>query len=301
MTQSTQSTLSVDGHEFPVAVHPDCELGSRTVLNTTVANGMWSGSLLHALEPVVPEFRALPEPYTYQFAGQIGYEPDTGKLSVCYGQGRLQNAAGPIPTVPIAHVIGSLDEFIRVCGRVQFQGSVPVGLTLESGGQVALPASASDVSTHSDAEITLGDSSMRLALDHTGVPDLAEEFLSHLPANGFGTNTHSSGPLLRFWNEDGGRQGTTPLVTAEKYLSREQAILYPGHVYYLPKPGYAGLRIATARPALMRSPVGAGVLKLIPLGRLVGTADAFVATALALRTTGALPVSIRGLRPADLK
>lgn len=301
MSASKRSTVSIGGHGFPVAMNPECVLESRVSVSTTVANGMWSGSLLHAREAVSPAFGSLPDPYTYQFPGQIGYEPDTGKLSLCYGQGRLQNAVGPIPTVPIAHVVGPLDEFARVCGRVQFQGTVSLELALEPAGPFALPASGRDISTHADVELRLGDSTINVALDYNGVPELAEEFLGHLPAVGFGTNTHSSGPLLRFWNEVGGQQGTTPLATAEVYMSRAQAILYPGYVYYLPKPGYAGLRIATARAALMRSSVGAGVLKLIPLGRFVGAADDFVATAEHLRTTGALPMRIRRLDPSDLQ
>ncbi len=272
-------------HRAPVSVDL---LKAALPLAVHLLQEEWSGAFLRSVERVIPlgagcSDRSEP----YQAAGRLYLEPISGSLAVCYGQGRLQEAATLLPAIPVADIMGDLTEFADACRSVQF-----TGVTELRAGPVREDAAADP-----PAETLRTRIRMRLAgaeaiadLLEAERPGLCAAFAAKLPLTGVATNTHSSGPLVRFWNEAGGAQGETPLQLAAEEGATGQSVLYPGYVYYLPKPGVSGIRVPFREPTIMRSAVTGGGLELIPLARMRGDWDGFREAAGRLRWEGALPM-----------
>jgi hypothetical protein len=134
--------------------------------------------------------------------------------------------------------------------------------------------------------VTLGDVKATARLLEAESPHVTASFVKLLPLVGQATNTHSSGPLVRFWNPAGGPEGETPLELGED--DSGQVILYPGFLYYLPTPPWRGIRIAAREATVMKGAVGGGgSTRLVPLARMEGDWSAFSEAAATLSTSGA--------------
>jgi hypothetical protein len=250
----------------------------------------WSGAFLSSRSGIsggVPVGSADVQPY--QYPGGVYFEPGDGRVSICYGPGRLMDGFGPLRSSLLGEIIEPVSALASVCTRAQFDGPLQVkGCLVDTIGEVE-----QETSIGTRVLFTLADTAAEAVLFDDALPHLAASFARSLPASGTVTNTHSSGPLMRFWNETGGVQGVTTLEYSQDEGAAAQSILYPGHIYYLTKPTHAGLRITLTAPAIMRSPSGGPGLTLIRLGRLVGDWAAFADTAEQLQVTGEKTMTIR--------
>ena len=270
-------------------------LRAQLPLTVRLVQDQWSGALLSSGDGIALDGSALDAPVPYQHPGLLALDAEDGTLSLCYGQGRLQNGLGLRPTVPLAEVVEPLDELVRRCHAVQFEGEAELRVEAVEG-EPPVPAPCDPDAPRITIEIDGAQASARVL---TGTcPRVTAALLGTLPLVGRATNTHSSGPLVRFWNPDGGEQGETPLDLPAEEEARAQAVLYPGFVYYLPKPGFRGFRMALEHATSMRSPVGNGVLRLVPVAQLEGDRGALAAAAAGLRARGALPMRIAPLATA---
>lgn len=262
-------------------------------LTATVLQEEWSGAMLKTVDPVVPELDATGAiPEFYQSPGRLYFEVRSGALALCYGPGRLQTAAAPQPTVAIAEVTSAESEFARVCGMVQFEGATALVIE-ESSDAAAAPSHASP----SDGRVRIvldgvAASASLLSVEH---PTICASFRSKLPMAGVATNTHSSGPLLRFWNEAEETQGETVLDLPANEAELTQTVLAPSYIYYLPKVGFRGIRIPFRHPTVMRSAVIGGGMGLIAVARFDGDWSAFRAAAERLRWEGALKIRFESI------
>jgi hypothetical protein len=287
--------LTLGGAEFaarPLASRSPAALAlleRRLPLTVTMLQDQWSGALLTSPERIPLDGAALDPPAPYQHPGLLALDAAVGTVSLCYGQGRLQDGMALRPTVPVAEVVEPLDALAERCHAVQFEGEAELMLEAVAGEP---PAAATADPDAPRIAIEL-DGARAVARLLTGAfPGVTADLLRALPLYGRATNTHSSGPLVRFWNPDGGEQGETTLELPAAEEARGQAVLYPGYVYYLPKPGFRGFRMALDEATAMRSPVGNGVLRLVPVAQLEGDREAIGAAAAGLRARGALPMHI---------
>lgn len=271
---------------------PQAAEALRAVLpqSFTILQEEWSGAFVKGVERVIPagvECRDAPEPY--QAPGRLYLDPQAGSLAICYGPGRLQTAVGLVPVLPVAEVVGALAPLADACRAVQFDGATTVrisGMDAEPGPT----ASARPEGTR--LAVTLAGARVAATLLENECPDICRNLLKRLPVSGVATNTHSSGPLVRFWNATGGAQGETPLDPSPEDLRLVQTILVPGSLYYLPKMGFRGLRIPFREPTIMRSAISGGGGELIAIARFEGDWSSFREAAARLRQEGALPMGL---------
>lgn len=249
----------------------------------------WSGEVFRI--GVGLRLPAADQPVAYQHPGLVVVDPESDSLGVCYGQGRLQDGFGPLRAVPLAQIGGDLAALARFGVDLQFRGAT----------EVVLSASADQTSPLADPPLD-DFGRIRVSLGHAcatarllGHPT-SQAFGSLLPLVGRATNTHSSGPLVRFWNPAGGPEGETPLETTEP----GQVILYPGHLYYLPTPPWRGIRMAVREATVMKGAVGGGgSTRLVPLARLEGDWSALRQAAEALATSGATELRFERLNEGE--
>jgi hypothetical protein len=254
----------------------------------SMVHGQWSGEMAHILPLWSMDSTATDRGVGFQYPGLVVYEPTTGELAICYGQGRLNHQALPLTPIPIAEIGGDLAPLAELCASLQWDGAKPIAFSraVDQTSPLAPPPQAAGRTI----AIEFDDVRLTATLLEDQSPGATTAFAERLPLQGKATNTISSGPLTRFWNPDGGPEGETPLETDPR--DRTQVILYPGFLYYLPVSPWRGIRIAR-EATIMRGPVGDGAPRLIPLARFDGDWSAFAATAERVPREGAKPMSFR--------
>ena len=183
--------------------------------------------------------------YGYQQPGLLMLDPTSCELALCFGRGRLQNAIGPIAAVPLAEIGGDLTELNQRGEGLQFDGAQPITV------------SASEDQTSPLADPPLRGRRIALTLAHAQAeavlleeisPNAAAAMAAALPLVGRATNTYASGPLTRFWNSAGGKEGETPLDVPDAEVNT--STLYGGG-YYLSTRPWRGIRISAHEPTAM--------------------------------------------------
>ena len=252
----------------------------------------WSGAFVTSVHPILPLGMRPGDPsQAYQAPGELYVDADSGALAICYGPGRLQNAVRPLRAIPVARVIGDTAQLTEICRAVQFKGLTPM---LISSVERAT-ATVEDAASKADIHLVIGSAHARAALLDADRPGLCASFLEKLPLSGLATNTHSSGPLIRFWNKLGGDEGETPLAPTDAEMRSAQTVLYPGYLYYLPKAGVSGLRLPFREPTVMRNAISGRILQLLPIAKILGDWSALRDEASRARLDGALPMQISRL------
>jgi hypothetical protein len=254
----------------------------------SVVHGQWCGEMVHVLSTWRADGAATDRGVGFQYPGLVVYEPTTGEIAICYGQGRLNHHTVPLTPIPLAEIGGDLGPLADLCRSLQWEGAKRIVLSPAADQVSPLPpppqASGRTIEIEFDGAVLIAT----LLEDQS--PGVTAAFAALLPLRGEATNTISSGPLTRFWNPDGGPEGETPLGTDPRDSS--QTILYPGYLYYLPTSPWRGIRIAR-EATIMRGPVSDGAPHLIPLARFDGDWTAFATKAEALPREGAKPLAFR--------
>lgn len=267
------------------APHTAGRLRDILPLSARMVQDEWSGAVLRSME-VTPSLPAGDVPAPYQYPGLLVACPD-GRIALCYGEGRLQDAFGPIRAVPVAEVLDFDVAFAECCRAVQFAGATEVAIRERSS--TAAPEGSS-VAPRITLALGRATASATLLVDAS--PVLLRSFRSLLPLKGRATNTYSSGPLTRFWNDDGGPEGETPMEYAEAEAGAAHRVLRPGHIYYQPERPWRGIRIPLQDATTMRGALGGAGLRLLPLARLEGDWSAVAAEARGLIEGGARPMRL---------
>lgn len=238
----------------------------------------------------------------FMYPGLIGIDIDSSELVICYGQGQLQDGRGPIGVVPLAEMVGDPEVLTDWGAVADSRGAVAADLRVLED----IPELEDKDADAEHIAVSLGSTQARARLLVDSAPWTCEAFRRRLPLEGTGTNTIFSGPLLRFWNPDGGPNGTTlldersgqyqgalPAHPAKRYRAGRgltaageptHMILYPGYIYYTPGPPWSGIRIATTVPSRMGHP-------LVPFARFVDDWSQLRSLSGTLQETGALPMS----------
>ncbi len=214
--------------------------------------------------------------YGYQQPGLLMLDPLSGQVALCFGRGRLQNALAPLAAIPLAEIGGDLGELTARGDRLQFEGAKPIEfrLSTDQSSPLAEPA-------HRGRRliVTLDGVRAEAVLLEDLSPGTTAALVAALPAEGKATNTYASGPLTRFWNRTGGKEGETPLDAPDGEATA--TTLYGGG-YYLPAKPWRGIRISAQEPTAM----GGGRLALTPLFRFTGDWSAFRAVTARLTLEG---------------
>ena len=245
----------------------------------------WSGGLLKSLQTGVLEDGtvAIDAPwFTYQYAGLLGLELVSGRVTLAYGDAKSQIEESPRPVVPLAEVQDELDELVKLCRAAQFTGAVDVAIG--EHGPTHLPLAQPPA----DLVVRLGAVSASMAFCADADPALVSAFRDLLPLSGTATNTHSGGPLTRFWNILGGAEGETPLPLGE--TAKLSQVLRPGRMYYLPKAPWRGFRLALREPTIMRSAVAGGASTLAPVAVVLNPLADLSQVAARLSVIGRVPM-----------
>jgi hypothetical protein len=282
-------TISVGGREFAARPIGDSSLWGglfRSPQTVRLAQDQWSGGLLKSLEAALAPASSVPGhavSYTYQYVGLLGFEPSDGRIVLGYGDAKSQIAELLRPIVPIAVVEHDVEELAKLCNDAQFGGALEA-IIAESRSE---PPVRPTLST--DFVVTLGDVRANAAFRADADVELAAALRAALPLRGTATNTHSGGPLTRFWNVTGGAEGETPLPLSDgAHMSQ---VLRPGNMYYLPKRPWRGFRLALREPTIMRSAVAGGANRLAPVAAIIDHLEDLAEVAAQLRTTGQMPMA----------
>ncbi len=214
--------------------------------------------------------------YGYQQPGLLMLDPTSGELALCFGRGRLQNAIGPIPAVPLAEIGGDLTALSESGDRLQFDGAQPITVAVSQDQSSPL---ADPPRRGRRIALTLAGARAEAVLLEDVSPHGAAALAAALPLVGRATNTYASGPLTRFWNSAGGKEGETPLEVPDAEVNT--STLYGGG-YYLNTSPWRGIRISAQEPTAM----GGGRSLLAPLFRFVGDWSAFAEQAARLTMEG---------------
>ena len=214
--------------------------------------------------------------YGYQQSGLLMLDRVSGEVALCFGRGRLQDALGPVAAIPLAEIGGDLTELTARGDRLQFDGAKPIEFRLSSDQSSRL---AEPSHRGRRLVVTLDGVPAEAVLLEGLSPVTTAAFVAALPAEGKATNTYASGPLTRFWNRTGGKEGETPLDVPDSEATA--ATLYGGG-YYLPARPWRGIRISAQEPTAM----GGGRLALTPLFRFTGDWFAFRAVCARLTLEG---------------
>lgn len=260
---------------------------------TRAVQSEWSGNVMDLFDGPPLDIASTAEPCPFQYPGLLVYEARTGRLALCFGEGRWQDGFGPLAAVAVARIATDLDKLKEFGLRLQFDGAQPLTIA-PADPSTAPPRADSELTEGRPIEIELGAAVARAVLLERSSPRLAGALGALLPLRGTATNTYASGPLTRFWNEAGGTQGATPLDAGAAADAPQQSLAAPGYVYYMPTAPYNGLRIAVRGATVMKSALpGGGRSPLLPVAKLVDDWQAFRAVAADLRFTGALAMTIR--------
>lgn len=257
----TEHIFLLERRRAPEAVS---ELLRTLPLDVVFAHGQWSGAMFGTSQPVLAG-DVTGSMDSYQVPGGLYADARSGKLYICYGPGRLQDGTAIRGAVPLGELVTDVAALARAGDRMQFEGS--------TAGHVRI---ADEFRAPEDEPlgyrfgVEVGEATA-LAVLREDLPEaVVDVWANMLPMSGQATNTHSSGPLLRFWNARGGDQGETALDVPEELLVPLEVALRPGVLYYLPTPGYRGIRMPFESPTAMRSAIVGGGGRLMPLARLIG-------------------------------
>ena len=286
--------VAIDGTAFRARLLEERSPRTATALwdalpvEGSVEHGQWCGEMVHMLHTWRAYGATTDRGVGFQYPGLVVYEPTTGEIAICYGQGRLNHHTLPLTPIPLAEIGGDLGPLIDRCRSLQWEGAQSIALSraADQDSPLAPPPPA----TGRTIEIEFDQAVLTATLLEEQSPGVTAAFAQRLPLRGEATNTISSGPLTRFWNPDGGPEGETPLDTDPR--DQSQTVLYPGHLYYLTTSPWRGIRIAR-EATIMRGPVGDGAPRLIPLARFDGDWSAFATTAERLPREGAKPMAFR--------
>ncbi|WP_022885315.1 hypothetical protein [Glaciibacter superstes] len=238
----------------------------------------WSGALLTSLGPVAssgsPE-AGIELRYPYQYLGLVGYEPVSRRITLGYGDAKSQAAEVIRPIVPIGVIETNTTRLQELARAAQFDGAAATIVR-----EVDVADTQADAA---DMHVTLGDVTAPLVFRADADPALIEAVRDLLPMRGTATNTYAGGPITRFWNELGGREGETPLPLTSSATTQ---VLAPGGLYYLPSEPWRGFRFVLREPTIMRSAVAGGALKLAPVAMVNGSLEGLAAIAATLRADG---------------
>jgi hypothetical protein len=254
----------------------------------SVEHGQWNGEMVHMSSTWDADRTLTDHGVGFQYPGLVVYEPTSGEIAICYGQGRLNHHTLPLTPIPLAEIGGDLGSLVDHCRSLQWDGSKPMVFS-RAVDQVS-PLAAPPQATGRTIEVEFDRVILTATLLEDRSPGVTTAFAERLPLRGEATNTISSGPLTRFWNPDGGPEGETPLETDPR--DGGQMILYPGYLYYLPVSPWRGIRIAR-EATIMRGPVSESAPQLVPLARFDGDWRDFATTAERLPREGAKPMSFR--------
>lgn len=283
---------------------PDASWLRLLPLTMRAVQSEWSGDVMELFDGPGVTTGPVTEPVPFQYPGLIVYEPRSGRLALCFGQGRLQDGFGPLPAFPVARIVAGLDRLTDFGRTLQFVGAQNLTISL-ADESAAGPAADEDAAGGRPIEIGLGDAVARGVLLERTSPNTAASLGRLLPLRGKATNTFASGPFTRFWNDAGGTEGATPLETGATETAadgrdhsftpdRHVSLAAPGFVYYMTTPPWHGLRIAARGATMMKSALpGGGRSTLVPVARFTGDWSAFSDVAADLRFTGALSMFIR--------
>jgi hypothetical protein len=222
---------------------------------------------------------ALPHP------GLIAWDPRSGDLAVCFGQGRLRDGLGPVPTYPLVQLGGDLSELVQVGSNVQYGGSVP--LDIRRSDDQASPLQPHPKESSVDLVLQLGESQAVASLLISSAPVAAASFGQALPLIGSATSTFLSGPLIRYRAND--RDGDALDLRVGDEDARHQ-VMWPGYIYYRPEEP-RGLRMTTTETAIMAD-LGGRVTSVIPVARLDDVPEQFKAAARGVVMGGKTTLSI---------
>jgi Protein of unknown function (DUF3830) len=214
--------------------------------------------------------------YGYQHAGLLMLDPLTHQLALCFGRGRLHNALGPIAAVPLAEIGGDLSELKERGERLQFEGAQRI--VMSTAEDQTSPLADPPLRGRRIA-LTLNGTRAEAVLLEDVSPRATAALAAVLPLHGRATNTYASGPLTRFWNSAGGKEGETPLDVPDEEV--KTSTLYGGG-YYLNTRPWRGIRISAQEPTAM----GGGRSLLAPLFRFFGDWSAFAEQAARLTIDG---------------
>ena len=203
--------------------------------------------------------------YGYQQPGLLMLDPLSRQLALCFGRARLHNALGPIAAVPLAEIGGDLAELNARGDRLQFEGAQPISVTAANDQSSPL---ADPPLRGRRITLTLNSARATAVLLEDASPRATAALAAALPADGKATNTYASGPLTRFWNAAGGKEGETPLDVPDEEVTTSTL---DGGGYYLNTKPWRGIRISAQEPTAM----GGGRSLLAPLFRFVGDWSAF--------------------------
>lgn len=294
-------TLTIGDETFPAQLLAERSPASSTLLENSLpltawlVQDEWSGALLHSTNSPFTTAHCSDRSAAYQYPGLLFLQPDSGQIGLCYGQARFQTGTSALPVIPLAEIPHDHTRLAEVCALVQFRGATELRVGRAHG---SFPLDNTEP-TSPRITVQLGSVTVTARLLSELCPELTSQFLARLPLEGVATNTHSSGPLTRFWNNSGGSEGETPLEPSEQESDRSQVVLYPGHIYYQPNPPWRGLRIATGEATMMRSAVAGGGLRLFPLARIESSRADFDQQAARLIVEGAKPFRISHHLPSQ--
>jgi hypothetical protein len=222
----------------------------------------------------------------FQYPGLLVLDPDTNYVAICYGHGRWNSDTGPLAPVPIAEIGGDLAPLAEIGLRIQFEGAKQI--SIRHSEDQSSPLAAPPEPKGRKIRVQLGEASVTATLLEDQSPRAAEAFAKLLPLKGTGSNTHSSGPLTRFWNPDGGPGGE--IILKDDNIEEGQVLLYPSYLYYLTKPGVRGIRVAREAAMMRGAAAGGGNLKLIPIARFDGDWSSFYDEAERIAVEGSKPM-----------
>ncbi|HEU5433053.1 MAG TPA: DUF3830 family protein [Thermomicrobiales bacterium] len=251
-------------------------------------HGQWSGAMIRSLGPAPIAAGSGDRGAPFQHPGLVVLDPTTGGLAICYGQGRLNPDSLPAAPIPVAQIGGDLAPLTEIGAAMQWDGAA--SFVFSRSADQDMPLAPEPIAPGRAIDVELDDVVVTATLLEATSPAATAAFAALLPLAGRATNTHSSGPLTRFWNPAGGSEGETPLATDDR--DARQVILYPGSLYYLPSPPWRGIRIAR-EATMMRGAVSGGDTRLIPLARFDGDWSPFQRTAERLTVEGARPLRFR--------
>lgn len=258
-------------------------LMSALPLGAAAIHDQWSGELFRIDSSIRIDPKSDERSVPFQHPGLVVADATNGELAICYGQGRLQDGFGPRRALPLVELGGDLAGLVEFGHALQFKGATQVRLAASADQSAPLSSGPEDVGRC--MQVTLGGVTATARLLERQSPAATASFLKLLPLLGQATNTHSSGPLVRFWNPAGGPEGETPLELGASETG--QVILYPGFLYYLPTPPWRGIRIAARDATVMKGAVGgSGSTRLVPLARLIDDWSPFSEAAATLSRSG---------------
>lgn len=261
-------------------------LWKQLPVSATMTLDLWSGYVTRAHLSARLEADDADGVVTLPHPGLIAWDPRNGDLAVCFGQGRLRDGLGPLPTYPLVQVGGDLSALARVGSNVQYGGSVAIGIR-QSDDQ-ATPLQSHPKESSVDLILQLGESQATASLLTSSAPVAAASFRAALPLLGSATSTFLSGPLIRYRATGESSEASLDLRVGDEDARHQ--VMWPGYIYYRPeKP--RGLRITTTEGAIMAD-LGGRVTDVIPVARLDDVPEQFKAAARGVVVGGRTTLSI---------